>query len=313
MRLTDFIILISILLCPAIDLQAQSTVEVTNPVLSLKGSDVQISFDLLNSSRSDIFTIRIEVTNSEGKAIDARSLSGDIGKSINGGRNKKILWDIESDSIFLDEEIFVQVYALTESVPVVEKPQVVETEEPTIVETEEPIVVETEEPIVVETEEPIVVETEETPAVRAGAESGSVNKEYNRTSIILQSVAFPGLGLSRTNPGQPHWIRGIAGYGCIAGSIYFNSKAVSSYQAYKNTDNQDEVDNLFNQAVKQDNISEALAFIAIGIWVTDLVWTIAGTSGLKNDQISGDLKRFSIGTTVEPVSSVPLIAFRYRF
>ncbi len=297
MRLTDFIILISILLCPAIDLQAQSTVEVTNPVLSLKGSDVQISFDLLNSSRSDIFTIRIEVTNSEGKAIDARSLSGDIGKSINGGRNKKILWDIESDSIFLDEEIFVQVYALTESVPVVEKPQVVETEEPTIVETEEPI----------------VVETEETPAVRAGAESGSVNKEYNRTSIILQSVAFPGLGLSRTNPGQPHWIRGIAGYGCIAGSIYFNSKAVSSYQAYKNTDNQDEVDNLFNQAVKQDNISEALAFIAIGIWVTDLVWTIAGTSGLKNDQISGDLKRFSIGTTVEPVSSVPLIAFRYRF
>ena len=277
MRLTDFIILICILLCPVTDLQAQSTVEVSKPVLSMKGNKIQISYDLLNSTKKDTYTIRIEITDSEGKTIDARSLSGDIGEEIIGGGNKKILWDIEADSIFLDDEIFVQVYALAESVPVVEEPQVARTEEPAVVETE------------------------------------SVKKEFNRTAIIIQSVAFPGLGLSRTNPGQPHWIRGVLGYGCIAGSIYFNSKAVSSYQAYKNTDNLDEVDDLFNQAVKQDNISEALAFIAIGIWVTDLVWTIVGTSGLNSDQISGDLKRFSVGTNIEPISSVPLIAFRYRF
>lgn len=244
----------------------------------MKGNKVQISYDLLNSTKKDTYTIRIEVTDSEGKTINARSLSGDIGEEIIGGRNKIILWDIEADSIFLDDEIFVQVYALAAPAPVAEE-----------------------------------LPAEEPPAEEPPMMTGSTSREYNRTAIILQSVAFPGLGLSRINPGQPHWIRGVAGYGCIAGSIYFNSKAVSSYQAYENSDNLDEVDDLFNQAVKQDNISEALAFIAIGIWVTDLVWTIAGTSGLKNDQLAGDSKGFSIGTNVEPVSSVPLIAFRYRF
>ncbi len=288
MRFVDFIILISILLCPVADLNAQSTVKVSKPVLSMNGNKVQISYDLLNSAKEDIYTIRIEVTDSKGQSIDARSLSGDIGDNIMGGGNKKILWDIEADSIFLDDEIFVQVYALPAPVPVDEE---VLAEEPPL-------------------KEPVKESVEESPKETM---AGSTSREYNRTAIILQSVAFPGLGLSRTNPGQPHWIKGVAGYGCIAGSIYFNKKAISSYSAYENPDNLDEVDDLFNQAVRQDNISEALAFIAIGIWVTDLVWTIVGTSDLKNDQPAGDSKGFSIGTSVEPVSSVPLIAFRYRF
>jgi len=47
--------------------------------------------------------------------------------------------------------------------------------------------------------------------------------------------------------------------------------------------------------------------------VADLVWTFVGTSDLNKKQTAGEPRGFSIGTTVEPVSSVPLIALRYRF
>ena len=247
--------------------QAQKTVEVSKPDLALKGNNIQITYDILNSTRADKFTIRIEITDAEGNTINASSLSGDIGADISGGKNKQILWDIEADSIFLDAEIFVQVFA--KGTP------------------------------------PVI--TIEPPVTEPSTQS------YNRTGIILQSVALPGLGLSRINRGQPHWIRGVAGYACIAGAIYFNNKAVSSYEAYRTPGSLSEVDNLFDKAVMQDNLSEALAYSAIGIWIVDIVWTIMGSAKLNDDNSLGDLEGFSIGSTVDPHSNVPLISVRFGF
>lgn len=296
MRKACLSVFISIILLPAHLILAQSEVEVSKPDISLKDNGIQIVYQLLNSSESDTFTIRIEVTDVNGRYINAQTLSGDVGEDIPGGLNKEIFWDIEADSIFLNAEIFVQVYAVPEAPPVAEAPpQLMEETVQDVVDTDQNV----------ERDQSL---TEETNVMEKPS-----GKSFNRTGIIIQSMLLPGLGLSRVNAGQPHWIRGVAGYGCIAGTLIFNKKAVKSEESYLAADNPDERDILFADAVRQDNISEALAYTAIGIWVADLVWTILGTTDLNMDQSSVNYKGFSIGTTVEPVSSVPLLALRYKF
>ncbi|UCG27928.1 MAG: hypothetical protein JSV24_00810, partial [Bacteroidales bacterium] len=106
------------------------------------------------------------------------------------------------------------------------------------------------------------------------------SKDFSRAGIVIQSLAVPGLGLSRAT-GDPHWLRGVAGYGCIAGSIVLNHQAVNTFNTIGGLDNVDEIKKAFDKSVQQDKISEVLACAALGIWVTDIIWTIAGTSGLK--------------------------------
>ena len=88
---------------------------------------------------------------------------------------------------------------------------------------------------------------------------------------------------------------------------------MNSEISYQEADNPDERDNFLDDAIRQDNISEALAYAAIGIWVADLVWTILGTTDLNMDQSSANYKGFSIGTTFEQITSVPMLALKYKF
>lgn len=48
---------------------------------------------------------------SNGEIIEAKALSGDVGANIKAGTNKKIIWSPEQDSIYLNEEVFVEVKA----------------------------------------------------------------------------------------------------------------------------------------------------------------------------------------------------------
>ncbi len=136
---------------------------------------------------------------------------------------------------------------------------------------------------------------------------------FNRTGIIFQSVAVPGLGLTRTT-GKPHWIKGVAGYGSIAGSIYLNQKAIHTYNdeflaAYE----PDEAARFLKKSTRQDNFSEMLAYTAIGIWTIDFVWTIIGTSDLKKDMNKSGNQGLSVGPGIDPVFKIPVVEFVYRF
>jgi len=309
MKVTAPFILLILLTCTCRLSQAQSVIEVSRPELSIKDQEILIAYDILNSSESDKFSIRVEIADAKGRFIDARSLSGDVGEHVKGGFNKQVIWDIEADSIYLDEEIFIQVYALAEAPPVEE--QIVPEEKPVVVkksEVEETPLVE-EKPEVEETS--LVAtnpEVDETSLVAAKPEV----EEPQKTEETKPEVEEP-QKTEETKPEVEEPQKGVVGYGCIAGALYFNSKAVSSYDAYKKLTNLEEVDDLYNKAVRQDVTSEVMAYAAIGIWVTDLVWTILGTANLNLIQTSGDLNGFSIGTTFEPVSSVPLLALRYKF
>ena len=135
---------------------------------------------------------------------------------------------------------------------------------------------------------------------------------YNRTGLIIQSLALPGLGLSRIS-GNPHWIRGAAGYGCIAGSIIFNRKAISAYDDYLMQGTAEDARELYQSSTNYDMVSELFGYAAIAIWVTDIIWTVIGTSDLKTNPLYSDTAGFSIATSFEPVTRIPSIGLRYTF
>lgn len=150
----------------------------------------------------------------------------------------------------------------------------------------------------------------------ASYKNKEIKPEFNsyRAGIILQSLAVPGLGLSRAT-GKPHWIKGVAGYGCLAGSVVLNRLAVKTYEDF---DSEivyfpEDADRLLSRSVLQDNISETLAYTAIGIWVMDIVWTVIASSDLTNDMSSSRNMGLSIKSGVDPLFKVPVVGISYRF
>lgn len=237
---------------------AQTTVKLSKPLLELEANNINIYYNILNSSITDKFRIWIEITDSSGIRIEAKSLSGDYGGSVSGGENKMIIWDFIADNVYPDAGIYVQISA------------------------------------------EILTTTRTDKSIKPGG-------------AIIQSVIFPGLGLSRINKGKPHWLKGVAAYGCVAGSVIYNKKAASSYDSYLNADNTTDINNFFDTSVKEDNFSEILAYSAIGIWVIDLIWTIAGSSKLKKELNNLNAKAISISADYEPFVSVPMISLKYKF
>jgi len=281
--------------------------EVSDPRLELRGSTIHISYDILNSSPSEKFTVELEVKDAHGNKIGADALTGDIGEEVSGGANKHIAWDLEVDKIEMDANIYVKVYVT--AIPP-EEPEVVV---PVVKESDEEDPGDQKSADGDPTDQKVAeVESKTFPegSARKPSPSNKSGARYNRTGLILQSAVFPGLGLSRYKGGA-HWLRGVAGYGCMAGAILMNRKAVNTYAGIIDLSIYNEKEDLYQKSLKQDNISEALAYATIGIWVTDLVWTIVGTSDLYGT--ASNNRRFNIKSKVDPVSNTPLIAFTYKF
>ncbi|MCD4710251.1 MAG: hypothetical protein K8R52_05345 [Bacteroidales bacterium] len=264
---------------------SQTTVQISDPRLELKDNMVHIHYDIQNSDPSEKYFISVVITDEDGNPFDADALDGDVGMVEVGGRNKQITWNLEADNIYINANVFVKINAR-----VIPPPE--DTPEDTPEETPE------------ETPEKALEVKEDAPV------SGS--STFNRTGIVLQSLAIPGLGLSRVT-GNPHWIRGMAGYGCIIGSVILNRQAIQTFDSIDDMEDPAAAETAFNKSVRQDKISEGLAYAAIGIWVTDIIWTWIGTLDLRSDPLIGDLKNISIHTHIDPLSYAPLVCFRYTF
>ena len=78
-----------------------------------QGDDkIIITYDLAGNSkdRYDITILRIEVINFP-QGIVPKSLTGDVGKNIPGGKNKTIVWEVRKDVEYLDNDIRIVIEA----------------------------------------------------------------------------------------------------------------------------------------------------------------------------------------------------------
>jgi hypothetical protein len=69
-----------------------------------------------------------------------------------------------------------------------------------------------------------------------------------RTSLVFKSLVFPGWGLTNLKK-KPHWIKGLAAYGCVAGSAYLNRQAVNTYAQIDSFQDYQDKDDLYQKAI----------------------------------------------------------------
>jgi hypothetical protein len=271
-----FVTLLLILSLPA---HAQPVTMITRPRLEMQEDRLIISYDIRNFSGEDEFRIWLEITNVSGNAINAGSVSGDIGQGIRGGDNKQIIWDIGRDGLELNEEIFVEVYAEKTNPPPADK--------------------------------------QGPPAEEAGmpAESGSsaAGKTLTKTNMVLSSVILPGLGQSKVKKRKTALIMGIAGYGCILGSFSMNRQAIKTYDDYKLSMDRDERNSLYEKSVNLDKGSEVLANTAAAIWVANIVWVMLMPDPSRQLADRPGSRNFSIQPVYDRHLNSTMISLSYRF
>lgn len=250
---------------------------VSDPRPSLEGNVILIAYDILNSAQEDLFHVRLSVVDVDGNELPAKALSGDVGDDVNGGINKLIRWDLAADGIELEANIYFKVHA--QYLP---PPELL---------PEPPV------------EESPARQDSILPDQGLAELPSPEEKKFTRGGLMLRSLVFPGLGLTKYT-GKPHWIKGAIAYGCLAGSVGLNRMAISSYdQIYSTLDNP-EREAAYTRSVNMDQASEILAYTAAAIWVVDLVWTFVGTPGKR---------QMALMPALDPTMGTPLLVFTYRF
>ena len=132
---------------------------------------------------------------------------------------------------------------------------------------------------------------------------------------MLLSAVLPGLGLTAVDKGKPYWLMGVATYGLLGGSVFLNHQAAQQYNDYL-----DELvdvslsQDLLSQAEGSDQLSKALGYSAIGVWLGSMVWTAIKAKS-NNTSTVGLIKKqklFFYGG-INPYTKTKGFTLKYRF
>ena len=90
---------------------AQKNLEIRTTNLQIVDKKLEINYEILNNRKFERFNVSVEITDSNGNPLNAKTLYGDIGKKQKGGKGKVIYWDFTKDRESFDEEVNVFVEA----------------------------------------------------------------------------------------------------------------------------------------------------------------------------------------------------------
>ena len=172
-----------------------------------------------------------------------------------------------------------------------------------------------------------------------GGENKQIIWDYNKNGIILDdeinvevfaditvlgpgpgkaiflSAILPGLGLTAMDKGKPYWIMGVAGYGLLAGSVYMNKTAEQEYKDYLDAKDTGEANDFYDSSKKYNQLSQTMAYAAIGVWAGSLIWTtLKAIGGNKSTMgsINKKQKLFLYGG-INPYTKTSGFTLKYRF
>jgi hypothetical protein len=243
---------------------AQETLSVTKPLLEIQGGNLVIKYDILNSKPGEKYSISLDVTDSRGSVINAKSFSGDIGDNIDGGKNKRIIWRFADDNVKDEVNIYVK----------------------------------------------IIIKR----YVKGRSAEGTAGPAFlgTRGGLVLQSIALPGLGLSKIK-NKPYWIMGVAGYGLIGSSIVFRMASNTNYDNFENTNDPEEESTYYTKYKNQKSISTACAIGAATIWVADLILVLRASSKSGNPSGSDQNNKLFVIPDYIVSNNAPALTLKYVF
>lgn len=102
------------IMCPFEHSFAQSNARIENIDFYPDGSNLIITYDIIKAKAGETFNTWVKVIGESGSEIIPSALSGDVGKGVLGGLSKMVIWDLEADNAFIDEEISIEVFARSE-------------------------------------------------------------------------------------------------------------------------------------------------------------------------------------------------------
>ncbi len=274
-RLVIFLLIIAGNLYPNA-MFGQTRAKIENVDFTQDGTNLIITYDIVKSRSNEMFQVWVHIYTKTGKKILPTALSGDVGNNIEGGLYKRIVWDMEADQIFLDEEISVDVYGQKET-----KKADVKAEEENKVDEVKPV------------------------------EKYKPKKEgISVAGAMGLSLALPGLGRKVVNQTGSAWVLGVAGYACIGGAVFLNNSAYNNYENYKTATSTNMRNDYYKKAKNYDLYSKVLVGTAAAIWVADLVFTAITAKKARTNVYNSNL---SFSVDYNPVVNQPLIGLKYSF
>jgi hypothetical protein len=256
-------------------LKSQTKAEIANVDFIIRNDTLVITYDLLKTKSSERFSISLDIRSVGGRVFLPKSLTGDIGNDIPGGKGKKILWAILTDNAIIDDEIFVEVKASPAITPSAGIPP----------------------------GETNTVQQTQAPASGSGSET---TRTCSKGGAIALSAIFPGIGITRQKQGGAYWLMGVATYGALIGGTILHMTANSNYDKYKESTTASDRDKYYDNAVGQARTGNILYIAAAGIWIADMIWTIATPNHRKTGGIS-------MGARFDDSLQKPMFSLYYRF
>lgn len=139
--------------------------------------------------------------------------------------------------------------------------------------------------------------------------SFTLTPEQFRTKdkAVLLSAIIPGAGQSYLTRGKPYWLFSTAFYGFAAGSLIQNQKAIDNYDLYIEESNSDLRQEYKSSWEQQHKTSRTLGFTAGGIWIANMIWTLAMPSEEKK------YKKVGLTYYLNPEIQASGIGLSYKF
>lgn len=271
-----------------------------------------ISYEIFGRSVEDTINVYLNITDSLGNKLEPKALEGDIGKNVEAGSDKKIIWDLKVDSFYVNMNIYIGIVADVIKPPEITSMKDEETTQEIVIQedtgsehelTDSSTAIENQ--VITITDES--VKEDKSPDDLAGVESTvSVGK------IAMLSAIFPGWGLTKLSHKKPYWLLGVADAVCIAGSVYFNHQAYSNYEKYTGADDLSQMNTFYNDAEKQQKISNYLAISAVAIWIADI-----GVASLRaasiNRKVRSGRSNITMDYRYDAAFESPMLSLIYKF
>jgi len=83
--------------------------QITQLRLEFINNQLVITYNIDSKNAPAKFQISIQIKRQNGESINPKAITGDIGENIKSGNTRRITWDMGKDSIYLDEDISVEI------------------------------------------------------------------------------------------------------------------------------------------------------------------------------------------------------------
>ncbi len=91
---------------------AQKTkAQIKNVNFELVNNEIIITYDIVKHQPDEMFKIWVKVYTAQENELKAESLTGAVGENVAGGDHKKIVWNPKKDGVYLNNDIYIQVFA----------------------------------------------------------------------------------------------------------------------------------------------------------------------------------------------------------